>query len=29
MAVHLDHIEETTRRAMKAEKTALARLTRL
>ena len=28
MAVHLDHIEETTRRAMKAEMTALARLTR-
>ncbi len=28
MAIHLDHIEETTRRAMKAEMTALARLTR-
>jgi GntR family transcriptional regulator, transcriptional repressor for pyruvate dehydrogenase complex len=27
MAVHLDHIEETTRRAMKAEMMALARLT--
>jgi hypothetical protein len=28
MAVHLDHVEETTRRAMKAEMAALARLTR-
>ena len=27
-ALHLDHIEEMTRRAMKAEITALARLTR-